>query len=176
MHETVEDLAELQRLLDESFASAGDHLRSIFGQHPRSSAEDLAGALTGIFVINLAVVTANCEPLVAPVDGLFYRGRLWFGLPPRSQRTRHLRARPAASATYMEGELGDPGGLCLIVHGTAQRVVYGHPLHDGYAEYALGLYGLPYDPDKARDPDPPDFTGFIDPRRIYAAGFARSDG
>lgn len=171
VHETAEDLTELQRLLDESYASAGQHLRSIFGQHPRPSAEDVARGLPGIFVINLAVVTARCEPLVAPVDGLFYRGRLWFGLPPRSQRTRLVRARPAVSATYMEGELGHPGGRCLIVHGTAQQVKYGHSLHEGYGEYALGLYGLPIDPEKFRDPDPLDFTGFIEPRRIYAAGF-----
>ena len=172
MHETSDDLAELERALDESYASAGEHIRTIFLPELRSSAEDIAAALTGIFVINLATVTARCEPLVAPVDGLFYRGRLWFGLPPRSQRTRHLRARPSVSATYVEGEL--PSGRCLIVHGTAREVKHGHPMHEGYGEYALGLYGLPYDPDKARDPDPPDFTGFIEPRRIYAQGFNAS--
>lgn len=172
MHETDDDLTELQRVLDESYASAGEHLRSIFVPDQRSSAEDLASALTGIFLINLATVTARCEPLVAPVDGLFYRGRLWFGLPPRSQRTRHVRARPAVSATHMEGELSATGGRCLIVHGLAREVTYGHPLHAGYGEYALGLYGLPVDPDRARNPNPEDFTGFIEPRRIYAQGFA----
>ena len=174
MHETAEDLAELQRLLDESYASAGEHLRSIFVPELASSAEDLARTLTGIFVINLAVVTAKSEPLVAPVDGLIYRGRLFFGLPPRSQRVRHVRARPAVSATQMEGELSTTGGRCLIVHGTAREVTYGHPLFAGYGEYALGLYGLPI-PDLGEDPNdgrqPEDFTGFIEPRRIYAQGF-----
>jgi hypothetical protein len=173
MHETSDDLAALQCRIDESYAGAGQHLRSIFMPELASSAEDLAAALTGIFVINLAVVTAKGEPLVAPVDGLFYRGRLWFGLPPRSERVRHVRARPAVSATQMEGEL-DRGGRCLIVHGTAREVTYGHPLHAGYSEYALGLYGLPV-PDLEKDPNvgrpPKDFTGFIEPRRIYAQGF-----
>lgn len=173
MHETSEDLAKLQRLLDESYASAGEHLRSIFTPELRSSAEDVANALSGIFVINLAVVTAKCEPLLAPVDGLFYRGRLWFGLPSGSQRVHHVRARPAVSATQVEGEL--PSGRCLIVHGTAREVTYGHPLHAGYSEYALGSYGLPV-PDLDKDPNeggqPEDFTGFIEPRRIYAQGFA----
>lgn len=172
MHEMKKDLAKLQRALNKSYASAGEHLRSMFEPELRSSAEDLAGALTGIFVINLAVVTASCEPLVAPVDGLFYRGRLWFGLPPKSQRVRHVRARPAVSATYIEGEM--PEGCCLIVHGTAREVTYGHPMHVGYAKYVLPLYGLPV-PDFRKDPNegrpPEDFTGFIEPRRIYAQGF-----
>jgi hypothetical protein len=172
MHETSEDLADLQRRIDESYASAGAHLRSIFVPELASSAEDLAAALTGIFVINLAVVTAKGEPLVAPVDGLFYRGRLFFGLPPRSQRVRHVRARPAVSATQMQGEL--PSGRCLIVHGTAQEVAFGHPMHAGYGAYALGLYGLPlpdFDKDANDGRQPKDFTGYIEPRRIYAQGY-----
>src|SRR6266542_1040031 len=100
MHETPEDLDYLQRLLDESYASAGEHLRSIdLFSRRRSTAEDVAAALTGVFVINLATVTGRSEPIVAPVDGLFYRGRLWFSLVPGSVRARHLRARPEASAT-----------------------------------------------------------------------------
>lgn len=176
MHETAEDLAELQRLIDASYASAGEHIRSIFRPELRSSAEDIARTLTGIFIINLATVTAKCEPLVAPVDGLFYRGRLWFGLPPRSQRARHVRARPAVSATQMEGDLTPTGGRCLIVHGIAHEVTYGHPLHAGYSRYTLPLYGLPIPDDLDNDPNKgrprEDFTGFIEPRRIYAQGFA----
>jgi hypothetical protein len=174
MQETKEDLADLQRLLDECYAAAGQHLRSMLTPDLRSSAKQLARALTGIFVINLAVVTAQCTPLVAPVDGLFYRGRLWFGLPPRSHRVRHVRARPAVSATYIEDEL--PEGCCLIVHGAAREVTHGHPLHAGYSRYALGQYGLPVPDDLDDDtkvrPPPEDFTGYIEPRRIYAAGFA----
>ena len=174
MHETPEDLAQLQRTIDASYDTAGPHLRSIFRPELRSSAEDLARSLTGVFVINLATVTAACEPLVAPVDGLFYRGRLWFGLPTRSLRVRLLRARPAVSATHMAGELSDTEGRCLIVHGAAQEVRFGHPMHAGYGEYALSLYGLPI-PDFTEDPlkgeIPTDFTGFIEPRRIYAQGY-----
>jgi hypothetical protein len=175
MHETSEDLAELQRRLDDSYAAAGEHIRSIFVPALRSSAEDLARALTGVFIINLATVTAKCEPLVAPVDGLFYRGRLWFGLPPRSQRARHVRARPAVSATQMEGDLSATGGRCLIVHGIAHEVTYGHPLHAGYSRYVLPLYGLPVPDDLDNDPNEgrprEDFTGFVEPRRIFAQGF-----
>lgn len=176
MHETPEDLSELQRVIDASYASAGEHIRSILRPELRSSADDLARALTGIFIINLATVTAKCEPLVAPVDGLFYRGRLWFGLPPRSLRARLVRARPAVSATFMEGELNHPGGRCLIIHGVARQVTYGHPMNAGYSRYALPLYGLPIPDDLEDDaeerPPPKDFTGYIEPRRVYAQGYA----
>lgn len=39
MHETPEDLAGLQRLLDDSHARGGAHLRSIFTDERRLSAE-----------------------------------------------------------------------------------------------------------------------------------------
>jgi hypothetical protein len=179
VHETVEDLAELQLAIDESYEAAGPHIASIFRPELRSSAEDLARTLSGVFVINLATVSRKGEPLVAPVDGLFYRGRLWFGLPPRSLRARLVRARSAVSATHMAGELTDEGGRCLIVHGTAVEVRFGHPMFAGYSAYALGLYGLPI-PDLAEDPlrgaPAEDFTGYIEPRRIFAQGYGRSPG
>lgn len=174
MHETAEDLGELQRVIDASYDSAGEHIRTIFRPELRSSAEDLARALAGIFIINLATVTARGEPVVAPVDGLFYRGRLFFGLPPRSLRARHVRARPPVSATHMEGELPNPGGRCLIVHGVAREVTYGHPLHAGYSRYVLPLYGLVVPDDLDAGPTEQqreDFTGYIEPRRIYAQGY-----
>jgi hypothetical protein len=128
MHETVEDLIELQRLLDESYTSAGEHLRSTFVPERRSSAADLAAALKGVLLINLATVTARCEPLMAPVEGLFYRGRLWFSLPAGAQRAAHLHARPQVSATYVEGDQAP----CMIVHGVAREVGPDHPFFTGF--------------------------------------------
>ena len=172
MHETTEDLTELQRALDESYAEAGDHLRSLFAPAARSSAQDVAARLTGVFLINLATVTARSEPIVAPVDGMFYRGRLWFSLPRGSLRARHLRARPQASATYVEGDLGP----VLIVHGTAQLVDETHPYFAGFDRYARELYGIAVDASQQqqRDDTEPDFTGYIQPRRVYAQGFPKA--
>jgi hypothetical protein len=172
MHETSDDLAELQRLLDESYASAGEHLRSLFVPERRSSAPDIVAALPGAFMINLATVTVRCEPVVAPVDGLFYRGRLWFSLPPGAQRARHLRARPQVSATYVEG---DPGA-CMIVHGEAVRVDEAHPFFTGFDRFARSVYGLAVDFAKEQysTRTGPDFTGFIEPRRIYAQDFPKA--
>lgn len=169
MNETRDDLIALQRILDESYASSGEHLRSIFVPEHRSSAADLVAALTGVFLINLATVTARYEPLVAPVDGLFYRGRLWFSLPPGAQRARHLRVRPQVSATYVEGDRAP----CLIVHGTAHQVGDTHPFFAGWDQYARSVYGIAVDVAKERygTRTEPDFTGFIEARRMYAQGF-----
>src|SRR5881227_2562139 len=118
MYETSEDLAELQRALDESYASAGEHYRSLIAPERRSSAADVATALKGAFMINLATVTVRCEPLVAPVDCLFYRGRLWFSLARGTVRAAHLQVRRQVSATYVEG---DPGA-CFMVHGAGSGI------------------------------------------------------
>ena len=116
-HETPEDLAELQRLLDDSHAAAGSHLKTIFSDERRVVAADLPGRLTGVQVLALATVTARGEPRVAPVDGLFYRGRFWFGSSEQSMRFRHIRARPSVSATVTHGET-----FAVVVHGTAVEV------------------------------------------------------
>src|SRR3712207_2318719 len=87
--ETPEDLAELQALLDRSYERAGQHLRGIFTPEQRIPAGELAALLPGVQVLNLATVTRSCEPRVAPVDGLFYRGRFWFGSSPTSARFTH---------------------------------------------------------------------------------------
>ena len=172
MHETAEDLAQLQRQLDESWASAGARLAAMFGPERRSRAEDVAAALKGVFMINLATVTARGEPLVAPVDGMFYRGRLWFSLAPDAARARHLHARPQTSATYVEG---DPGA-CLIVHGTAQLMTESHPLFEGFDRFVRGLYGIAIDIKEMQQKDEtePEFTGYIEPRRIYAQDFPKA--
>lgn len=48
MHETPDDLRELQRVLDESYARAGEHLRSIFTPERRMSAEEVVRTLRGL--------------------------------------------------------------------------------------------------------------------------------
>jgi uncharacterized pyridoxamine 5'-phosphate oxidase family protein len=127
VHETAEDLERLQGLLDDSYAAAGDHLRSIFSPQRRIPAADLAELLTGVQVLALATVTARGEPRVAPVDGLFFRGRFHFGSAHNSARFRHLRARPAVSATHLRGE-----EVAVIVHGTAQEIDTSAPDQAGF--------------------------------------------
>ena len=136
MHETPEDLARLQELIDASHARAGAHLRSIFSDERRVSAADLAARLPGVQVTHLATVTARGEPRVAPVDGLFYRAALHVGTAPGAMRARHLRARPQTSASIAHGE-----DFALVVHGRAVELDLDAPEHQGLRGYYTEVYG-----------------------------------
>jgi hypothetical protein len=114
VHETPEDLAELQALLDRSYAAAGSHLLSILTPERRLNAAQAAERLTGMSLLVLATVTADGRPIVGPVDGIFYRGALHFGSAPDSVRFRHIRSRAHVSATHLPSE-----ELAVTVHGRA---------------------------------------------------------
>ena len=117
MHENQADLDELQALIDRSYASAGEHLLSIHTPERRMNAQQVAERLQGMCLLSLATVSADCRPLVGPVDGIFYRGAFHFGSSPDSMRFRHIRARPQVSATHLPGE-----ELAITVHGHAEMV------------------------------------------------------
>ena len=136
MHETEADLRALQQLLDRSHAGAGQHLRSIFADEWRIPAAELPGLLAGVQLLSLATVTAAAEPRVAPVDGLFFRGRFWFGSSHESVRFRHIRARPSVSATVTRGE-----ELAVVVHGTAHEADTSAPEVEPFRRYLLETYG-----------------------------------
>lgn len=159
-HETADDIRELQRLLDESHAAAGTHLKRIFSDERRVSAEELPGRLTGVQITALATVTAACEPRVAPVDGWFYRGRICFGSSPDSLRFRNIRARPQVSATITHGE-----EFALVVHGSAHVIDLNEPEHEGLRGYVAEIYGE----------DRIDFftahpSAWIEPKRMFTFG------
>jgi nitroimidazol reductase NimA-like FMN-containing flavoprotein (pyridoxamine 5'-phosphate oxidase superfamily) len=135
MYETTEDVLALQRLLDESMAVAGPHLQALVDDKHRVPAASLVGLLQGACVLDLATVTASGEPRVAPVDGVFYRGRWHFGSSPESARMRHLRQRPAVSACHTKGE-----SLAVIVHGYATEISVDDPLYAGFAEALFSIY------------------------------------
>src|SRR5579871_7006434 len=135
MHETDTDLAALQDLLDRSDAAAGPHLRSIITAERRLSAREVADRLVGMRLLALATVTADCRPLVGPVDGIFYRGSFYFGSSPDSVRFRHLRQRPAVSATHLPGE-----ELAVTVHGSAEFVNVSRPEQGGFRQTLLDIY------------------------------------
>jgi uncharacterized pyridoxamine 5'-phosphate oxidase family protein len=142
LYETAEDLADLQRLLDESAAAAGGHLHSIFDEEHRVSAEQLVGLLVGVNVLDVATVTARGEPRVAPVDGLFYRGHWYFGSSPESARFRHLRQRPAVSACHTRGE-----EFAVIVHGRATEIDIEDAANAAFVDFLYGIYIPRYGPD-----------------------------
>ena len=71
MHESDSDLESLQRLMDRSYAAAGEHLLSIHTPQRRLTAQQVAERLQGMCLLTLATVTADCRPIVGPVDGIF---------------------------------------------------------------------------------------------------------
>jgi nitroimidazol reductase NimA-like FMN-containing flavoprotein (pyridoxamine 5'-phosphate oxidase superfamily) len=135
MHETDDDLARLQRVLDDSYAAGGPHMRAIVSEDRRVSAAALAERLVGVRLLVLGTTTADGRPITSPVDGIFYRGAFHFGSSPESVRIRHLRARPAVSATHLPGE-----ELSVSVHGRAVEVDVHAPEHAGFKETLLGIY------------------------------------
>jgi nitroimidazol reductase NimA-like FMN-containing flavoprotein (pyridoxamine 5'-phosphate oxidase superfamily) len=135
MHETAEDLAELQRLLDSSYHAAGPHLRRIITPERRLTADQLASTLTGMRLLVLATVSAEGRPVAGPVDGIFFRGRFYFGSSPDSMRMRHITRRPYVSATHLPAE-----ELSVTVHGTASTIDIGHPDHAAFRRALLDIY------------------------------------
>jgi hypothetical protein len=135
VYESPEEVAELQALLDHSYASAGPHLLSIHTPNWRVGAERLVELLRGMCVLNLATVNSRSEPIQAPVDGLFYRGRFWFGSSPESVRARHIKVRPQVSAAHVRGE-----ELAVTVHGIAREIDKGAERSRRFREYAIEIY------------------------------------
>lgn len=158
MYETTEDLAWLQRLLDDSYARAGTHLRDIHTAPARITAEDLVVRMTGMRVAVVATVSRDGRPFTGPVDSFFYRGRLHFGTSPQALRARHLAASPAISATYVEGEV-----LVVTVHGRARQLDL-RGADAGFAQLTRDHYGEGWDDWEGTPP-----AWAIEPTRMFAA-------
>lgn len=162
MHESPEDLAELQRVIDSSFNAAGSHLRDIATPDRRLDASELAARLTGMRLLVLATSTRDGRPINAPVDGIFYRGRFHFGSSRESLRCRHLRERPAVSATHLPGE-----SLAVTVHGDAEMLDVHAPEHVEFKQCLLDIYTPRYGDEWAAMLDDGAWYARINPRRLF---------
>ena len=152
VHETPDDLAALQDLLDRSYDQAGPHLRRIITPERRLTADQVSQRLMGMRLLALATVTSDGRPIVGPVDGIFFRGAFHFGSSPDSVRFRHIRARPHVSATHLPGE-----ELAVTVHGRAVPVDI---RDDPFREALLEVYVPRYGPEWEHD--------FLDSGPLYA--------
>jgi hypothetical protein len=162
MHERPEDLIELQRVIDASFAAAGRHLRDVATPDRRLDAVQLADRLTGMRLLVLATSTRDGRPINGPVDGIFYRGRFHFGSSPESLRFRHLRERSAVSATHLPGEQ-----FAVTVHGDAELIDVQAPEHAEFKQTLLEIYTPRYGEQWAEMLDRGACYARINPRRMF---------
>lgn len=142
MRETDDDLTRLQHLLDATYAGAGEHLRRVVPPDRRATAAILVERLTGMRLLVLATATSDGRPINSPVDAFFYRGRFHFGSAPDSIRFRHVRRRPAVSATHLPGE-----EFAVTVHGTAEFIDIKSPEHREFRQVLLDYYLPRYGPE-----------------------------
>jgi hypothetical protein len=136
MKETNEEVTELQRLLDAAYDRSTAHLRSIITDSRKLDAQDLTKVLTGMCTLNLATVTANGEPRISAVDGHFLHGRWVFTTSGTAAKARHLRARPAASISYVDGER-----IGVFSHGQVEFLDSDHPEFAEIEEHLTNHYG-----------------------------------
>jgi hypothetical protein len=135
LHETPDDIRELQALLDRSHEQAGRHLRSIITPERRVSATDLVERLQGMKLLVLATATADGRPIAGPVDGIFYCGSFHFGSADDSVRFRHIRARPHVSATHLPAE-----EFAVTVHGRAVPIDIRSESQAGFRQTLIDIY------------------------------------
>lgn len=135
MHETAEELDQLQDLLDRSAASAGPHLREVITDERRLRADELCARMTGMRLLVVATSTADGRPIAGPVDGYLLHGHWYFSSARNSVRIRHLAARPAVSAVHLPGE-----GLAISVHGRAELFSLDDPARPELRQAMLDHY------------------------------------
>ena len=162
MHESPEELAALQALLDRSYAAAGPHLLRIHTAERRLTAQQVAEQLQGMRLLTLATVTADGRPLTGPVDGIFFRGAFHFGSAPDSTRFRHIAKRPQVSATHLPGE-----ELSVTVHGRATAVDVQAPEGAGLRRALLDIYVPRYGAEWEDFMDSGPLFARIDAERMY---------
>lgn len=169
MHESSADVEALQDLLDRSYAGAGAHLLSIHTPDRRLSAEQVVERLSGMCLLTLGTVTADCRPILGPVDGIFYRGSFHFGSSPDSVRFRHIRSRPQVSATHLPGE-----ELAITVHGRAVAVDLAGAGGAGLRRTLLDIYEPRYGAEWEQFLDSGSVYARIDADRMFTFALAPS--
>jgi nitroimidazol reductase NimA-like FMN-containing flavoprotein (pyridoxamine 5'-phosphate oxidase superfamily) len=163
VRESPADIEALQELLDRSYARAGAHLLEIHTPERRLGAEQVSERLTGMCLLALATTTADCRPIVGPVDGIFYRGAFHFGSSPDSVRFRHIRTRPHVSACHLPGE-----EFAVTVHGRAAPIDVRAEDEAGFRRALLEIYEPRYGSDWEEFLDSGPVYARIDADRMFA--------
>ena len=114
MFESDDEMVALQALIDRTFAHANPHLAGIVTPERRLNAHQVVKYLQGTKHVAFATVNERGEPRVAPLDGVFVRGRFTVSTGGQAARLRHLRANPACSAAHVDGDT-----IGIVAHGHA---------------------------------------------------------
>ena len=122
MHESPAEISELQRLLDRTFARMNPHMARIVKPERRLSAAQVVAYLQGIKHVAFATVNDLGEPRVAPLDGIFVRGRFHVSTGGAAARLHDLRRRPRCSLTHFVGD-----DVAITVNGTSVVLERDHP-------------------------------------------------
>jgi Pyridoxamine 5'-phosphate oxidase len=170
MHESSADLRRIQELLDRSYASAGAHLLRIHTPERRATAPEVADRLTGMCLLVVTTVTADCRPIGAPVDGIFYRGAFHFGSSPDSLRFRHIGARPQVTATHIPAE-----EFAVTVHGHAVPIDVHTDENAGFRQTLLDIYVPRYGSEWEQFLDSGPVFARIEPDRMFAFSMSPED-
>jgi len=134
--ETEDDIRALQALLDRTLARANPHLLAIVKPERRLDAQQVVRYLQGTKHVSFATVNEKGEPRVAPLDGVFIRGRFTVSTGGRAARLRHLRANPACSAAHVDGDT-----VGIVAHGHATILGQGDAGVDEIEPVWRELYG-----------------------------------
>lgn len=110
-----------------------------------------------------ATVSSDSRPIGAPVDGIFYRGRFYFGSSPDAVRFRHIRRNPAVSANHAPEE-----SFSVTVHGRAVPIDVGDLGQSGFRRALLDVYLSRYGESWERFLDSAVAYARIDAARMFA--------
>jgi uncharacterized pyridoxamine 5'-phosphate oxidase family protein len=135
VHESAQDLVELQGLLDRTFSRMNAHMATIVKPERRLSARQVVAYLRGIKHVAFATVNARGEPRVAPLDGIFLRGRFHVSTGGRAARLGDLRRQPRCSLTHFVGD-----DVAVTVNGNAVVLGRDHPEIPAIEPVYLDLY------------------------------------
>lgn len=162
MHETDDDFRRVQRLLDESYQTAGTHLREVITLERTLTAVKLSEILIGMRLLVLSTVTKDCRPVAGPVDGIFFRGNFYFGSSPVSTRFSHIKRGSSVSATHLPSE-----EFSVTVHGNATPIDVKSPQHSQFRRTLLDIYVPRYGKDWEKFLDSGPLYARIDARRMF---------
>jgi hypothetical protein len=124
MRETPDEVAWLQRLMDTTMAHVNPHFASIVTPKSRLTAAQVVAHLQGTRIVAFATVNRRGEPRVSPLDTLFLHGRFTLSTGGEATRIGHLKANPACSAVYLEGD-----AVAVVVNGSVEWITRDHPDH-----------------------------------------------